>query len=249
MIKVSIVTVCYNSAGTIAETLRSVAMQRYPHVEHIVVDGSSTDGTLRVVEAEGAHVSRVVSEPDNGIYDAMNKGFNLCSGDVVAFLNSDDTYLDETVIERVIAAFSAEGVDLVYGDIFMVDSLGKLKRQWCTGEVTVNSLSGRQIPHPAMFVKRNVLASLEPVFDTNFQIAADFKQQLILLSRSNIRCRYISQPLAKMRVGGASTASFGSYLKGWRESAKAYNQVFGSGGCRNTFFKVVRKIKGLKLFG
>ena len=244
--KVSVVTVSYNSASTIADTLHSVSGQSYANIEHVIIDGASKDETLRVVQEHGLHVATLVSEPDKGIYDAMCKGFARTTGEVIAFLNSDDCYVDSEVIADVVAALQASKADYAYGDIRMIDDTGKLKRQWKTGRVQPGKLTAKQIPHPALFVCRNQLEKIDPVFDASYRISADLKQQLILVNKLMAQGVYVPRSLVNMRVGGASTADFGSYLKGWKESARAYDEVFGRGGGWYTFLKVASKLKGVR---
>jgi glycosyltransferase involved in cell wall biosynthesis len=246
MTEVSIITVAYNSARTIARTLESVRTQSFKSIEHIVVDGGSTDGTIEVVKAAGPDTCRIVSEPDNGIYDAMNKGVRLATGEIVAFLNSDDAYADANVIGDVVAAFDDRSIGLVYGDIDMVDQQGRLVRRWVTGAIDARARVVKQIPHPAMFVRRSALEALPIPFDPAYRIAADLKQQLMLLNIQRVGARYLDRPLAAMLIGGRSTAGLGSYVDGWRESARAYDEVFGRLGWWYTIRKVASKITGVR---
>jgi glycosyltransferase involved in cell wall biosynthesis len=249
--KVSIITVCRNSSGTIAETLRSVAAQSRVEIEHIIIDGGSTDDTMKIVRLHRASVAHAVSEPDRGIYDAMNKGLALATGDIVGFLNSDDVYADVRVLEDIVEAARVAGptCGFVYGDIVMVDERNRVVRHWKTGVLESDRLEGCQIPHPAFFVRRELLNSVKPAFDPTLRIAADLKQQLILINKLGIRGTYLSRPLVKMRLGGTSTASIGSYVAGWKESARAYNDVFGRGGYWFTGLKVLSKLRGLRRLG
>ena len=245
MMQASIVTVCFNSAATLADTLRSVSEQVYPRVEHVLVDGGSTDGTLELVRMHAKRVGPCVSEPDRGTYDAMNKGLALSSGDFVGFLNSDDVYQDARVLEDVAQAFE-QGAHFVYGDIDMVDDQGQLVRHWRAGPLPGGRLGRRQLPHPAFFVRRDWLLRLRPAFDDSLRIASDLKQQLILIDQLGARGLYIERPLARMRVGGASTASVANIMAGWRESRRAYNDVFGRGGWWYTVAKVSAKLGGVR---
>jgi len=245
-VKISVVTVAFNSAKTIAETLQSVSGQLHPEVEHIVVDGGSSDATLLIISEFGQRVARLVSEPDDGIYDAMNKGVALASGDVVCFLNSDDKYLDVGVLGKVANCFTDPAVDFVYGDLLMVNDSGVVMRSWRTGRISRDGLKWQQIPHPALFVRLSVLAKINPCFDATYKISADLKQQLIMLNKLKARGFYLSEVLVLMRVGGASTGSLGSYMVGWRESIRDYNDIFGSGGVTFTIRKVFSKVKGLR---
>lgn len=246
--KISVVTVAYNSAETISATLESVATQTHQDVEHIVIDGASTDGTLAVVRRHGGHVAHTVSEPDRGIYDAMNKGLALATGDVIGFLNSDDAYADRQVLTDIAGAATAAGptCGFFYGDIVMVDEQDRVVRHWKTGERATHGLAGRQIPHPAFFARRELLTRIEPAFDPTLRIAADLKQQLILINQMRVRGRYVPRVLVKMRLGGTSTGSIGSYIDGWKESVRAYDDVFGRGGHWFTMRKVLSKLAGLR---
>jgi glycosyltransferase involved in cell wall biosynthesis len=243
--KFSIVTPCYNSELTIAKTLDSICNQKYKNFEHIIIDGGSTDETASIVHSYRSENLKFISESDNGIYDAMNKGFSHSSGDVVCFLNSDDFYIDNNVLFDVYTAFLNENLDFVYGDLLMVDSTGVVKRTWITGDDCSYLLNGRQIPHPVLFVKKDVLLKIDPVFDSSYKIAADLKQQLIFVNKFRSTGFYIKRPLAVMRLGGASTRDFLSYAQGWIESRRAYNDTFGSGGLLFTIHKTLSKLSGL----
>lgn len=246
MPRISIITVSYNSASTIANTLRSVRNQNYENCEHIVVDGASKDDTLAVIQREGQHLARVVSEPDKGIYDAMNKGLGMATGDLVGFLNSDDAYANETVLTDVARCFAKGNVDYVYGDLQMLNDVGVVVRHWQTGDIPAEGIWSTQIPHPALFVRRSLLNSLNPAFDTSYRISADLKQQLILINKFGIRGVYIKRPLTLMSIGGASTGGLRNYVAGWKESARAYNEVFGGGGWWYTIKKVASKVRGIR---
>lgn len=244
--RISVITVCLNSANTIADTLRSVAGQSYDNVEHVVVDGASIDETLSVVQAEGAHVVKVISEPDDGIFDAMNKGFKHSSGEIVAFLNSDDTYYNSNVLADVADAFERYGVDYVYGDLLMINKKGSIIRNWKAGVVPAIGLKGRQIPHPVLFIRRSVLDRIDPVFDTRYRMAADLKQQLVMVNLLQAKGHYIRKPLARMALGGISTNGIVSFLRGAAESRRAYDDLFGRGGVIFTIKKVLSKIPGIR---
>ena len=246
--KITIITVCYNSEKTIAKTLASVKFQKFKNIEHIIIDGLSSDSTLGIINDFSNHISMVISEKDFGIYDAMNKGLSFATGDIVAFLNSDDTYSNSDVLGDVINLFEAGDFDFVYGDIKMINKDGKLIRDWVTGVIHEDGLNGKQVPHPAFFVKTQILKNLSLPFDPAYKIAADLKQQLILINKNRIKGGYLSKPLVSMRLGGASTSNIFSYFCGWIESRRAYNDVFGSGGFFYTFKKVLLKINSIKFF-
>lgn len=245
MLNFSIITVCFNSGNTIRATLESVSSQNYHNLEHVIVDGKSSDNTLEIVTKFVKKTSKVVSEKDRGIYDAMNKGVLLATGDVIGFLNSDDIYADSSVISEIAALFDSPDVSFVYANIDMVDDSGRVVRRWRTGELPNNILDGIQIPHPAFFVRKAALLKLDIPFDPSYKISADLKQQLELINKMKLSGRYLDKSIAIMSLGGASTRNFSSYLKGWRESIRAYNEVFGFGGLMFTVRKVFSKIKGL----
>jgi glycosyltransferase involved in cell wall biosynthesis len=244
--KVSIVTVCFNSAKTIAQTLASVANQLGVEQEHIIVDGGSTDATMTIVRELGSTVSRSISEPDRGIYDAMNKGLDLATGDLIAFLNSDDRYADANVLAEVVAAFDSGRCDFVYGDLQMINNDGQVVRHWKTGDIPATGLAGTQIPHPVLFIRRQLLSQLKPAFDPSYRISADLKQQLILINKMRAKGVYVRRPLALMSMGGASTAHLSGYMAGWRETVRAYNEIFGGGGWWFTAKKVTSKVSSLR---
>jgi len=159
--KISIITATYNSAATVAHTLQSVQQQSYPHVEHIIVDGNSSDNTMQIVQSF-SHIQKKMSEKDKGIYDAMNKGIALAEGEIIGILNSDDFYPDMHVLQKVAAAFEKSNCDAVYGDLLYVEEgdINKIKRRWVSGTHTKNSfLYGWMPPHPTFLFVENVMNS------------------------------------------------------------------------------------------
>ena len=245
--KISIVTVCRNSAATIAETLRSVAAQAGADIEHIIIDGKSTDDTMAIVASHRASVAHAVSEPDCGIYDAMNKGLAAATGDVVGYLNADDCYASDDTIAAVAEVFDKTGCDFVYGDIEMVDASSRVARTWKTPPIGAGGISSTQIPHPAFFVRRTLLQSIEPAFDPGYRICADIKQQLLVVNRLRARGTHLPRSLVRMRLGGRSTSTLSNYLLSWRESQRAWNEVMGQGGAWYTLRKVLWKLTGVRL--
>ncbi len=211
--KVSIITATYNSAATVLDTLRSVQSQTWQELEHIVVDGASTDDTLRLLEA-GKHRGPFVSEPDKGIYDAMNKGIQMASGEIVGILNSDDVYANPTIIEKVVQLFEQTGADAVYGDLWYVDiaDMQRVKRKWVAGSYRKEAfLYGWMPPHPTFFVHKSVYAQYG-LFNLDMYTAADYELMLRFLYKYQIPAAYLPEVMVKMRVGGASNQSLKNRL-------------------------------------
>ena len=221
--KVSIVTAVWNRAATIGGAIDSVAAQTHPHIEHLVIDGASTDGTLAEVEAHRSPGMVVVSETDRGIYDALNKGLACSTGEVVGLLHSDDFFADARVIERVATMFADPAIDAVYGDLDYVSASdpAKVIRHWRAGEATPARLRrGWMPPHPTLFVRRRVFET-HGAYDTRYRIAADYDAVLRWFGTAGITSAYIPEVLVKMRVGGESNASLSKILRKSREDYRA----------------------------
>lgn len=215
MLRISVITAVFNRVGTIALALASVRAQRWREVEHIVIDGASTDGTLRILEAHRAHLALLISEPDGGTYDALNKGLTHATGDVVGWMHSDDFYADEWVLPRVAAAFDDPAIDGVYGDLDYVARAdpARIIRRWRAGDYTPARLAwGWMPPHPTLYLRRSVIEKLG-AFDTRYRIAADYDAVLRYLAKGRIRLAYIPEVLVKMRVGGQSNASIARIVR------------------------------------
>jgi glycosyltransferase involved in cell wall biosynthesis len=221
--KISIVTATYNSAATVRDTLTCIANQQHPFVEHIIVDGLSKDNTLSIVK-EFSHVAKIVSEKDKGIYDAMNKGVKLATGDVIGILNSDDFYTGPEVLTKVAAAFEDPSVEAVYGDLQYVkqDNVDRITRTWKAGTYQKKYLYyGWMPPHPTFFVRRQVYDKAG-FFNIALRSAADYELMLRILLKYNASARYIPEVLVKMRTGGVSNASLQNRFKANKEDAKAW---------------------------
>ncbi len=217
---ISVITVCWNAAATIDATCASVDEQTHPEVEHLVIDGQSTDDTLEIVARRPNPGRKVNSEADDGLYDAMNKGLALATGDVVVFLNADDRYCSPTVLAAVHDAFLETSADAVYADIDMVvqSEPVRVQRRWKTGHFSHwKVLLGWQIPHPALFVKRASLQRLGE-FNSNYAIAADYDLMLRLVKQPGVRLHYLQRTVVEMAVGGVSTSGLHSTWRGYLES-------------------------------
>lgn len=243
--KVSIITVTRNSATTLVDALRSVAEQRHPNVEHIVIDGASTDATDKVVEQHGDRVAKYVSEPDTGIYDAMNKGLSIASGEVIGFLNADDRYSDPGVLERIVAAMSQEGLDIVYGDVafFRGDDSQSIVRHYRSDRFHPERLAWGWMPaHPAFFMRREIYQRVGS-FKTDYRIAGDFEMMVRIFQNTDLRFKYLSEILVMMRSGGISN-------EGWRNTLLLNLEVLRAcreNGLNTNWIKILSKYP-LKFF-
>jgi glycosyltransferase len=224
MLKISIITVCYNSAETIEKTIQSVISQDYNNVEYIIIDGQSTDNTLHIIEKYKSQISKVISEKDDGIYFAINKGIAAATGDIIAILHADDFYLNNQIIPNVVRTIESKGTDTLYGDLQYVDrnDTSKIIRNWKSGAYNVDAfLKGWMPPHPTFFVKKSCYEKYG-VFNTSLKSAADYELMLRLLYKHNSSTTYIPEVLVKMRVGGKSNVSLINRLKANREDKKAW---------------------------
>jgi glycosyltransferase len=236
--KISVITAVYNNRSHIAEAIDSVLAQSHPEVELIVIDGGSTDGTLQVLQGYDDRIAVLVSEPDQGIYDALNKGVKLATGEVVGFLHSDDVFADADSLARVASGFISEDIDAVYGDLVYVgrDNPQQVVRYWKAGSFSLGGLrQGWMPPHPAFYARKSVYDRLGG-FDTSYRIAADYDCMLRFL-KSGIKVVYVPLVLVKMRLGGASNRSLGNIIQKSREDYRALkaNGVGGLGAlvCKN----------------
>lgn len=241
----SIITVTKNGSSTVEKAAHSVRNQKNVSTEHILKDGESTDDTIKVARSANPDI-KAYSSKDIGIYDAMNQGLKHASGDIVAFLNSDDIYSYDTALSDVQSLFESTGADIVYGNIEMRTPSGKVARKWSTGKMDTRIVRRRQIPHPALFIRRKLLESLTPAFDPSYKIAADLKQQLILISKRTAKVAYLDKTTTIMLTGGTSTRDLRAYVLSWRESRRAYNEVFGRGGTFYVLQKVLAKLKTIR---
>ncbi len=221
--KVSVITVCFNAANTIENAIKSVLSQTYPDIEYIIIDGASIDRTLEIIRRYENNISKLITEPDNGIYDALNKGIRLSTGDIIGFLHADDFYAHENVIKKVVQCINSKNVDSCYGDLVYIDRKNpkRIIRYWKSRPYKENLFKrGWMPPHPAFFVKRWVYEKYG-LFDTHFKIAADYEIMLRFLYKYKISTWYIPEVLVKMRVGGISNRNLKNIIKKSIEDYKA----------------------------
>ena len=225
-IKISIITVAYNSGATIRDTIESILLQDYKNIEYIIIDGSSEDNTKEIIKEYKNNIDVFISEPDNGIYDAMNKGIRVATGDVIGILNSDDFYPNRFILRNVAMYFEKENCDAVYGDLVYVDAnnTSKVKRYWKSGQYNTKKIkNGWMLPHPTFFVK-SVLYNRFGLYDTALSKASDYDMIVRLLYKHNILAKYIPMILVNMRLGGASNVSLLARLKANREDGIAWTK-------------------------
>ncbi len=222
--KISIITVCYNSAATIADTILSISKQTYPNIEYIVVDGLSKDNTVEIIQKNEGVISKWISEKDNGIYDAMNKGIAMATGDVIGILNADDVYADNNVLDDVMNAFNDETISGVYGDLKYVqqNDLSKVIRFWKSGTYRPGKfLEGWMPPHPTFYVRKKVYDEFG-VFRTDMPSASDYEFMLRVIHVKGIKLAYIPKVFVLMREGGLSNRSFQHRLNANRDDRRAW---------------------------
>lgn len=241
--KISVITAVRNGAETLRECIESVRGQTFP-AEHIMIDGASTDGTLDIIAQYRSGITKVISEPDNGIYDALNRGIRLASGDVIGLLHGDDFYAHDRVLESVADVFEKQNVDSCYGDILYVNKndTDKVIRYWKSSKYKHGKFKqGWMPPHPTFFVKREIYGKYG-LFNTDFRIAADYELMLRFLEKHRISTYYIPEVLIKMRLGGASNKSLKNLFIKSSEDYKAWKVNNLKGGLYTIFLKNFTKI-------
>jgi len=241
--KVSIITATYNSANTILDTINSVHNQTYPNIQHLIIDGLSTDNTVEIVKTSNFK-GEIYCGKDKGIYDAMNKGIELANGDIIGILNSDDFYADDSVIEDVVKTFEETNCDAVYGNLLYVDEFDTkiIKRNWVSGSYKrENFLKGWMPPHPTFFVKKE-LYSKYGNFNISLSSAADYELMLRFLFKYNVNLAYLQKPLVHMRVGGKSNVSVKNRIFANLEDRKAWKINGLKPYWYTLYFKPLRKL-------
>lgn len=242
--KVTIITVVLNGQDTIEDCIRSVLSQSHLDLEYIIIDGGSIDSTLEKIHIYEDKITKFISEPDMGIYDAMNKGIRLASGDIVGILNSDDVYSDVDVISQVVHEFNKVDVEAVFADLVYVDrvDLEKVKRYYRSASFHVNKFAYGWMPaHPTFFVKRTTYEKYG-LFNTDYQIAADYELLVRFLYKNKVSYNYIPKVLVRMRTGGVSTKSIKSNWILNREIVRACKENGIKSSMIKVLFKYPRKI-------
>jgi glycosyltransferase involved in cell wall biosynthesis len=224
MIKISIITATFNSAATLKDTIASVVSQDYPSLEYIVKDGQSVDGTIEIVRRFGDAASKFVSKKDAGIYDALNQGLEMATGDVIGFLHSDDVYTGSSVLSKIAKQFEAKKCDAVYSDLYYVsrDNTDNIIRKWKSGNYKDGMfLNGWMPPHPTFFVRREIYEQFGN-FNTDLKSAADYELMLRFIHKNKIRISYLEEFTVKMRTGGQSNISLSNRYLANMEDRRAW---------------------------
>ncbi|GIZ10039.1 MULTISPECIES: glycosyltransferase family 2 protein [Flavobacterium] len=206
--RITIITVCYNRSSTIEKAIKSVLNQNYQNIEYIIIDGNSTDGTQKIIEKYRDRLSQYISEPDKGMYDAINKGLHLATGDVIGLMHSDDEFYDEKVISTIVKRFNFEkNIDGVYGDGIYVsnDTEERLIRNRIGGAFSLQKIKAGWLPlHPTVYLKKTIIDQYG-LYNLDFKIASDTEFLLRYLYKYKIKMSYINTYIVKMRMGGMST--------------------------------------------
>ena len=237
--KVSIITITYNSAETVEDTIQSVLAQDYPNIEYIIVDGASKDDTLSIVNRYTDKIATIQSEPDKGIYDAMNKGVRLATGDLIGILNSDDFYADAQVISDIVKTVQSAGADGCYADLVYVDrnETSRVVRTWKSGEYRHGQfMRGWMPPHPTFFVKRSIYEK-HGLYSLQLRSAADYELMLRLIHKHGISLAYLPRVITKMRAGGQSNVTLKNRWKANKEDRLAWKM----NGLQPGFLTLIRK--------
>lgn len=240
--KVSLITIAYNSAETIEDTIKSIIAQDYSNIEYIIIDGGSSDKTLSIVDKFKDSITTIISEPDKGIYDAMNKGVQNATGDIVGILNSDDIYADNKVVSSIVEAIGNK--DSIYADLVYVDrdNTDKVTRYWKSGKYRKGIFKkGWMPPHPTFFIKKSCYNQYG-TYNLQLKSAADYELMLRMLHKYNISVAYLPEVITKMRVGGQSNVTLLNRLKANKEDKLAWVINDLQPGPLTLIMKPVRKI-------
>lgn len=248
--KISIITVTYNSSKTLKDTIESVLKQTYKNYEHIIVDGLSKDNTMEIVkEYETKYDGKLkyISEKDSGLYDAMNKGIKMAIGDIIGILNSDDIYAHENVLQEIVEKFKETNCDGTYASLIFMDeeTMKKPQRIWNSPKGKLKN--GWHPAHPTLYLKKEVYDKIG-LFNLNYRIAADYDFMIRVMKNEKIKLEYINDYIVHMRTGGASTAGIKGYIKNLQEA----NLVLKSNKIKHpyivNFKRILKTVKEMIIF-
>jgi glycosyltransferase involved in cell wall biosynthesis len=236
---ISIITVSFNSRKTICDTIESVLNQTYQNIEYIIIDGASKDGTIELVQSYGNKISKFISEPDHGLYDAISKGINLATGNIIGVLNSDDYFTNNTIVEKIVSSFENNEIDAVFGDIQFVHphELSKIVRYYSSSRFSVEKFKYGFMPaHPSFYVKKEFYIKLG-LYKTDYKIAGDYELLIRFLYSNKLNYKYLGFPFVTMRTGGVSNQSLVSILTLNKEIKRACSE----NGIKTNYLKIYSK--------
>lgn len=240
--KISLITVTYNAENTLKRCIESVLAQNYSNIDYIIIDGGSTDGTLGIIEKYKHRINFFLSEPDNGIYDAMNKGIKFSRGDIVGTLNADDVFADNHTLSYIAEAFKQQHAAAVYGDLDYLDQQGAVIRKWRSGKYRPGIFNlGWMPPHPTFYCKKELFEKYG-LYDTAYGTAADYELMLRFIHSNKVTIFYLNKLIVNMNMGGVSNSSYGNRLKAWRFDLKAMQKNGVHFPLITTLIKPLRKI-------
>jgi glycosyltransferase involved in cell wall biosynthesis len=241
-LKISLITVTYNAQKTLDRCIKSVITQNYTNIEHIIIDGASTDGTLQIISKYNQHINFSVSEPDAGIYDAMNKGIKLATGDIIGILNADDFFADNDILSNVVAAFAEQQTDVLYGDLNYINPNGAIVRKWKSGRYRHGLFNwGWMPPHPTFYCKRSLFERYG-FYKLQFGTAADYELMLRFVHTNKASAYYLNKVMVNMVLGGVSNKNYRNRIAAWGND---YNAMRNNGVTipqMCVIFKPLRKI-------
>ncbi|MES2278872.1 MAG: glycosyltransferase family 2 protein [Bacteroidota bacterium] len=236
-VKISLITVTFNAADTIEGCICSVIEQAYSNLEYIIIDGGSTDATLAIINKYKDHIHQIVSAPDGGIYDAMNKGIKLATGDIIGTLNADDRFAAGDILTSVAQGFASSGGDIIYGDINYVNREDKIIRKWKSGAYKHGCFNwGWMPPHPSFYAKRILFEQLG-YYQIQYGSATDYELMLRFIHTNKAKVFYINKLMVNMLIGGVSNKSISNRIKAWRNDFKA----MGNNGLIFPYFSIIWK--------
>jgi glycosyltransferase len=238
----TLITTCYNRSHTIRDAIQSVLNQDYPHIEYILIDGASTDNSLSIIRQYHSRIAKIISEPDSGMYEALNKGIRQATGDIIGLLHSDDFLYAPDTISRIAERFRQTDCDLVYGNGLFVDAqqTHKTIRNWISGDYSKTRIAKGWLPlHPTVYIKKSCLDRVGE-YNEHFQIASDSDFLIRCLYKETFQVSYLNEYLVKMRMGGLST-SVSKQIKKWQEDLHLY-RVHGFNPYRALAGKIITKI-------
>jgi glycosyltransferase involved in cell wall biosynthesis len=241
-LKISLITVAFNAESTISRCIQSVISQTFKNVEYIIVDGGSTDKTIQIIEQYKDHINIFLSEPDDGIYDAMNKGIKLANGHIIGMLNADDFFTDTNTLSAVADAFAQQNTSIIYGDLDYINAKGKVIREWRSGNYFPGMYNwGWMPPHPTFYCKRELFFTLG-LYSLEYGTAADYELMVRFMHKNQLNAFYLERVMVKMNIGGESNKSLGNRVKGLLFDFKAMRNNGISLPLIALFLKPLRKI-------